>query len=47
MDLRQGDTLSRILFNITLEKVFRDSGIATKGSIHNKTIQILAYKNDI
>jgi hypothetical protein len=42
--LRQGDALSRILFNIALEKVVGDSGIETNGttSIYNKTIQILA-----
>jgi hypothetical protein len=30
-----------------LEKVIRDSGIETKGTIYNKTIQILAYADDI
>jgi sorting nexin-29 len=45
--LRQGDPLSCILFNLALEKVIRDSGIETKGTIYNKTIQILAYADDI
>jgi sorting nexin-29 len=31
MGLRQGDALSCILLNITLEKVVRDSGIEGKG----------------
>jgi hypothetical protein len=44
---RQGDALSCILFNIALEKVVGDSGTETKGTIHNKTIQILAYADDI
>jgi sorting nexin-29 len=39
--LRQEDTLSCILFNVALEKVVRDSSIETKGTIYNKTIQIL------
>jgi hypothetical protein len=43
--LRQGDALSCILFNTALEKVVRDSGVETKGSIHNITIQIFAYAN--
>jgi sorting nexin-29 len=45
--LRQGDTLLCILFNLALEKMIRDSGIETKGTVYNKTIQILAYADDI
>jgi sorting nexin-29 len=45
--LRQGDALSCILFNLALEKVIRDSGIETRGTIYNKTVQILAYADDI
>jgi sorting nexin-29 len=45
--IRVGDALSCILFNLALEKVIRDSGIETKGTIYNKTIQILAYADDI
>jgi sorting nexin-29 len=41
MGLRQGDTLSYILFNLALEKAVRDSGIETNGTIYNKTMQIL------
>lgn len=43
-DLKQGDTLSCILFNVALEKVVRDLSI---GTIYNETIQILAYAGDI
>ena len=32
-----------LLFNIALEKVIRDSGIQTRGTIFFKTVQILAY----
>jgi hypothetical protein len=45
--LRQGDALSCILFSTPLEKVVRDLVIETKGIIHNKTIQILAYADHI
>jgi hypothetical protein len=38
---------SRGLFNIALAKVVRDSRIETKGTIYNKTVQILAYADDI
>jgi sorting nexin-29 len=34
-------------FNIALEKVIRDSGIQTRGTIFFKTVQILAYAGDI
>jgi len=45
--VRQGDALSCLLFNIALEKVIRDLGIQTKGTIFFKTVQILAYADDI
>jgi hypothetical protein len=32
---------------ISLGKVARDSGIETKGTTYNKTIQILVYADDI
>jgi sorting nexin-29 len=44
--LRQGDSLACLLFNIALEKVIRDSGIQTRGTIFYKSIQILAYADD-
>ena len=45
--LRQGDALACLLFNIALEKVIRDSGIQTRVTIFFKTVQILAYADDI
>jgi sorting nexin-29 len=45
--LRQGDALSCILFNLALETVITDSEIETKGTIYNKSTQILAYADDI
>jgi hypothetical protein len=39
--------LSCVLFNTSLEKGVRDSGIETKGSMHDKTLQMLAYADDI
>jgi sorting nexin-29 len=44
---RQGDALACLLFNIALEKVIRDSGVQTRGNIFFKTVQILAYADDI
>jgi sorting nexin-29 len=41
--VKQGDALACLLFNIALEKVTRDSGIQTRGTIFFKTVQILAY----
>jgi sorting nexin-29 len=45
--LRQGDALACLLFNIALEKVVRDSGIQTRGAIFYKTVQMLAYADDV
>jgi len=45
--VKQGDTLACFLFSIALEKVIQDSGIQTRGTIFFKTIQILAYADDI
>jgi len=45
--VRQGDALACLLLNITLEKVMRDSGIQTRRTIFFKTVQILAYADDI
>jgi hypothetical protein len=45
--LRQGDALPRKLFNLALKKVVRDSAIETKGTVYNKSTQILAYSDDI
>ncbi|XP_052562347.1 uncharacterized protein LOC128092490 [Culex pipiens pallens] len=45
--LRQGDGLSNALFNIGLEGVVRRAGIDTRGTICNRTVQLLAYADDI
>jgi sorting nexin-29 len=45
--LRQGDTLACLLFNIALEKVIREAGIQTRGTIFYKSVQILAYADDV
>jgi hypothetical protein len=34
------------LKNTALEKIMRDAQLETKGTIHNKSIQILAYDDD-
>jgi len=39
--LRQGDALSCILFNITLEKIIRDSSVNTRGTLIYKSVQVL------
>jgi sorting nexin-29 len=45
--VRQRDALACLLFNIALEKVIWDSSIQTRGTICFKTVQILAYADDI
>jgi sorting nexin-29 len=40
-------TLACLLFNISLEKVIRDAEVETRGTIFNKSVQILAYADDI
>jgi len=45
--LRQGDALACILFNIALEKIIHEANINQRGNIFYKSVQILAYANDI
>jgi len=45
--VRQGHALACLLFNMALEKVIRDLGIQTRRTIFFKTVQILAYADDI
>jgi hypothetical protein len=45
--LRQGDALACILFNIALEKIIREANINQRGNIFYKSVQILAYEDDI
>ena len=45
--LKQGDGLSCLLFNIALEKIIRNAKLENKGTIYSKSIQILAYADDI
>ena len=46
--LKQGDGLLLcLLFNFAREKAIRNSQMNIKGTIHNKSIQILAYADDI
>jgi hypothetical protein len=47
VELRQGDALSTILFNIVLEKVIRSIEINPNGTIFNRTRQYLAYADDV
>jgi sorting nexin-29 len=47
MGLRQGDSLACLLFNLALEMVVRKAGIQTNGTIFYKSVQILAYADDI
>lgn len=44
---RQGDGLSCLLFNLALEKIIRNSNINTAGTIFHKSVQILAFADDI
>jgi hypothetical protein len=45
--IRQGDALTCLLFNIALEKIVRDAALNMRGTIFYKSIQILAYADDI
>jgi sorting nexin-29 len=45
--LRQGDALSSTLFNIALEKSVRETNLDMRGTIVHKSVQILAYADDV
>jgi hypothetical protein len=45
--IRQGDALACLLFNVALEKVVRDAALNIRGTIFYKSVQILAYADDI
>jgi sorting nexin-29 len=45
--LRRGDALACILFYIALEKIICDANINQCGNIFYKSVQILAYADDI
>ncbi|GFS78389.1 reverse transcriptase domain-containing protein [Trichonephila clavipes] len=45
--LRQGDLLACLLFNLVLEKYIRDSGLDRSGTLWNRSLQLLAYADDI
>ena len=45
--LRQGDGLACLLFNLALEWVIRKSGLDYRGTIYNRSIQLLAYADDL
>jgi sorting nexin-29 len=39
-------SLACLLFNIALEKIIRDAGIQTRGTIFYKSLQLSAYADD-
>jgi hypothetical protein len=45
--LRQGDPLSTVLFNITLDSAVKASEIRGNGLIYNQLVQVMAYADDI
>uniref|UniRef100_T1HAA6 Reverse transcriptase domain-containing protein n=1 Tax=Rhodnius prolixus TaxID=13249 RepID=T1HAA6_RHOPR len=45
--LKQGDALACLLLNLALEKAEEGSGIQASGTLLNKTVQLLAYADDI
>ncbi|GFT97691.1 reverse transcriptase domain-containing protein [Trichonephila clavipes] len=45
--LHQGDSLACLLFNLVLEKCIRDSGLDRSGTLWNRSLQLLAYADDI
>ena len=46
-DTVRGDPLSCDLFNILLESVLRKAGVLRNGTIFYKSVQLLAYADDI
>ena len=46
-DFRQGDPLSYDLFNFVMESALRKTGEHRSGSIFQKSVQLLAYADDI
>ncbi|XP_054089770.1 LINE-1 retrotransposable element ORF2 protein isoform X1 [Zeugodacus cucurbitae] len=44
---RQGDSLSCDFFNLMLEKIIRAAELNREGTIFNKSVQLLAYADDI
>jgi len=45
--LRQGDSLSTLLFNLCMEMIIRNIRINPGGTIFNRTRQCLAYADDV
>ncbi|GFT64634.1 reverse transcriptase domain-containing protein [Trichonephila clavipes] len=45
--LRQGDSLACLLFNLILEKCIRNSGLDRSGTLWNRSLELLAYADDI
>jgi hypothetical protein len=45
--LRQGDSISRLLFNIVLEIAIRWYKVETQGIIFDKCGQIMTYADDV
>ena len=45
--LRQGDSLSTLLFNLCMEKIIRNVRINPEETIFNRTRQCLAYAADV
>jgi hypothetical protein len=46
-ELRQGDVLSTLLFNVVLEVIVRRANLQTTGTIYNKETQLLAYADNL
>jgi hypothetical protein len=44
---RQGDVLSRLLFNVVLDVIVRRANLQTTGTIYNKETKLLAYADNI
>jgi sorting nexin-29 len=45
--LRQGDAMVCLLFNIALQKVITHSGTERRGMMYYKSVQVLAYADDL
>jgi hypothetical protein len=47
IELRQGDSLSTLLFDLCMEKIIRNVRINPGGTIYNRTRHCLAYADDV
>jgi hypothetical protein len=45
--IRQGNSLSTLLFNFTLEKIVQNRTVNPRGTVYNGTRQYITYADDV